>query len=96
MTHDRTDGNELGVTQEFLANILGVRRSGVTEAAAVLQDAGAIRYRRGYITVLDRARLERATCSCYRLLRNETDRLSGLLRQTPNFAASAEKPSVSF
>jgi CRP-like cAMP-binding protein len=79
MAHDRVEGNELVLTQEFLSVTLGVRRSGVAEAAAVLQESGAIRYGRGHITVLDRALLENSACNCYRLVRNETDRLAGLV-----------------
>jgi hypothetical protein len=66
MVHDRIDGYELGITPEFLAVILGVRRSGVAEAA-LLPNAGAIRYRRGYITVLNRARLA-SPCKSYWVL----------------------------
>jgi CRP-like cAMP-binding protein len=79
MAHDRVEGNELVLTQEFLSITLGVRRSGVAEAAAVLQESRAIRYGRGHITVLDRALLENSACNCYRLVRNETDRLGRLV-----------------
>ena len=72
---DRLTGNELVMTQELIANMLGVRREGVTEAAGNLQQAGLIRYRRGHITVLDRARLEQRTCECYAVVRREYDRL---------------------
>src|SRR6202162_1964411 len=63
---DRLPGNELMMTQELIANMLGVRREGVTEAAGKLQAAGLIHYNRGRITVLDRARLEQRVCECYR------------------------------
>ena len=63
------------MTQELIANMLGVRREGVTEAAGKLQDAGLIHYRRGTITVLDRPGLEARCCECYRVVRNEYDRL---------------------
>lgn len=63
--HDRTDGDTLNLTQEFLANMLGAQRTTVNEAAQHLQKAGAIRYMRGTIQVLDRAALERASCECY-------------------------------
>src|SRR5687768_17715981 len=62
---DRLPSNRLTMTQELIANMLGVRREGVTEAAGKLQDAGLIRYSRGRITVLDRARLEKRVCECY-------------------------------
>jgi CRP-like cAMP-binding protein len=72
---DRIDGNELCMTQELIANMLGVRREGVTEAARKLQHDALIRYQRGRITVLDRAGLERRTCECYRVVKAEYDRL---------------------
>jgi CRP-like cAMP-binding protein len=72
---DRLVGNELTMTQELIGNMLGVRRSGVTEAARVLQDLGAIQYRRGRITVLDRAILEQRACECYGVVKAETRRL---------------------
>lgn len=72
---DRLSGNELVMTQELIANMLGVRREGVTEAALKLQAAGLIRYARGHITVLDRAGLEKRTCECYAVVRKEYDRL---------------------
>lgn len=72
---DRLVGNELVMTQELIANMLGVRREGVTEAAGNLQDAGLIRYSRGRITVLDRAGLEARTCECYAVVKKEFDRL---------------------
>ncbi len=67
--------NDLVMTQELMANMLGVRREGVTEAAGKLQDAGLIRYSRGHIHVLDRAGIEARVCECYRVVRRETDRL---------------------
>ena len=72
---DRLPSNELKMTQELIANMLGVRREGVTEAAGKLQDAGLIRYRRGRITVLDRPGLEMRACECYRVVKTESDRL---------------------
>jgi CRP-like cAMP-binding protein len=72
---DRLRSNELVVTQELIANMLGVRREGVTEAAGRLHAAGFITYRRGHITVLDRAQLERRSCECYAVVRKEYDRL---------------------
>ena len=72
---DRLDSLELHMTQELIASMLGVRREGVTEAAGTLQKAGLIRYRRGHITVLDRRGLEERTCECYRVVKQEYDRL---------------------
>ncbi|MBZ8141742.1 Crp/Fnr family transcriptional regulator [Rubrivivax gelatinosus] len=72
---DRLRGNELVMTQELIANMLGVRREGVTEAAMRLQRRGLIRYARGHITVLDRAGLEASTCECYAVVKREYDRL---------------------
>src|ERR1700722_2094102 len=72
---DRLQGNQLVMTQELIANMLGVRREGVTEGALKLQQAGLIRYARGHITVLDRAGLERRTCECYQVVRREYERL---------------------
>jgi CRP-like cAMP-binding protein len=72
---DRLQGDELVMTQELIANMLGVRREGVTEAALKLQGAGLIRYARGRITVLDRSGLERRTCECYAVVKKEYDRL---------------------
>jgi CRP-like cAMP-binding protein len=72
---DRLEGDELLMTQELIANMLGVRREGVTEAAHSLQQAGLIRYARGHITVLDRAGLETRTCECYAVVKKEYDRL---------------------
>lgn len=72
---DRLDGNELVMTQELIANMLGVRREGVTEAAGKLQKVGLIRYARGRIRVLDRSGLEQRCCECYDVVRKEYDRL---------------------
>ena len=72
---DRLRSNELSMTQELIANMLGVRREGVTEAAGKLQDAGLIRYGRGKITVVDRPGLEARTCECYQVVKTEFDRL---------------------
>jgi CRP-like cAMP-binding protein len=72
---DRLPSNELKMTQELIANMLGVRREGVTEGARKLQSLGLIRYARGRITVLDRERLEERTCECYAVVKNEYDRL---------------------
>jgi CRP-like cAMP-binding protein len=72
---DRLDGYELIMTQELIANMLGVRREGVTEGALKLQKAGLIRYARGRITVLDRGALEHRSCECYMVVKKEYDRL---------------------
>src|SRR6202795_2430962 len=72
---DRLQDNELVMTQELIANMLGVRREGVTEAALKLQQDGLIRYARGHITVLNRAGLEQRTCECYTVVKKEYDRL---------------------
>jgi len=72
---DRLSSNKLTMTQELIANMLGVRREGVTVAAGQLQKAGAIRYSRGTITVLDRPKLEELCCECYAVVKRETDRL---------------------
>ena len=76
---DRLPASELAMTQELIANMLGVRREGVTEAAGRLQAAGLIHYQRGHITVLDRAKMEQRVCECYAVVKRETDRL--LLRK---------------
>ena len=72
---DRLSGNELSMTQELIANMLGVRREGVTEAAGKLHQAGLIEYSRGHITVLDRPGLEARVCECYQVAKTESDRL---------------------
>jgi CRP-like cAMP-binding protein len=72
---DRLGSNRLNMTQELIANMLGVRREGVTEAAGKLQKLGVIEYSRGKITVLNRSQLERRSCECYAVVRRETDRL---------------------
>ena len=72
---DRLQGNDLVMTQELIANMLGVRREGVTEAALKLQKVGLISYARGHISVLDRAGLEQRTCECYAVVKKEYDRL---------------------
>jgi CRP-like cAMP-binding protein len=87
LSMDRLPSNRLTMTQELIANMLGVRREGVTDAAGKLQKAGVIEYKRGQITVLDRPKLERMCCECYSVVKVETDRLlpylvSAVLRQT--------------
>lgn len=75
MSIDRLSGNRLLMTQELIANMLGVRREGVTEAAGKLQKLGIISYKRGKIEILDRTRLESLSCECYAVVKRETDRL---------------------
>lgn len=72
---DRLPDNRLTMTQELIANMLGVRREGVTESAGKLQEHGIIEYNRGHITVLDRPKLEQMSCECYAVVKKETDRL---------------------
>ncbi len=102
LSMDRLSGNKLTMTQELIANMLGVRREGVTEAAGKLQKAGVIQYSRGQITVTDRPKLETLSCECYAVVKAETDRLMPYLppivhtptvrlRPTPT-ALSAEPP----
>jgi CRP-like cAMP-binding protein len=75
--HDRVNGDELKLTQEFIAEMLGTRRSGVSEAATMLQEGGLIRYSRGNIKVLDRTGLEKFACECYATVKVTSDRLLG-------------------
>ena len=75
LTHDRVGADDFPLTQEFLAQMLGVRRASVSVAAGILQKAGFIRYSRGRITVLDRDGLESSSCECYAIIRAEFDRL---------------------
>jgi CRP-like cAMP-binding protein len=75
MCHDRVEGDELRLTQEFIAQMLGIRRSGVSEAAVVLQGKGLVSYSRGHITIIDRSGLEKFACECYGIVKAEHDRL---------------------
>jgi CRP-like cAMP-binding protein len=91
---DRLPGDELVMTQELIANMLGVRREGVTEAAGKLQAAGLIHYSRGHIKVLDRARLEQRVCECYAVVKKEYDRLLPYnIPGLPNTPAQPLRPS---
>ena len=81
LTIDRIPDKELILTQELVAGLLGVRREGITQAAGKLQEAGYIRYRRGHISVLNRSGLERGSCECYAVVRNETTRLLSAAQQ---------------
>jgi CRP-like cAMP-binding protein len=91
MSHDRSDGDTLGLTQEYLADMLGVCRSTVTLAAGALQRAGLIRYRRGAITVLDRPGLETVSCECYHVIREQYERM---LPRTGERASSRRQLSL--
>ena len=75
LCHDRAQSDELLMTQESISNMLGGRRQSVTIAAGRLQDAGLIHYSRGHVKILDRARLEKAVCECYQVVKSELDRL---------------------
>ena len=92
LTLDRMPTNELTMTQELIANMLGVRREAVTEAAGKLQAEGYIRYRRGHITVLDRAGLESSVCECYGVVKKEFERLLSDVRRRQTNAVAARRP----
>ncbi len=77
MTHDRMQSDEFLLTQEFLAMMLGVQRTGVSVAAGALQRAGLIEYRRGNVTIVNRSGLIRRSCECYGISKREFDRLLG-------------------
>jgi CRP-like cAMP-binding protein len=87
---DRLPSNQLAMTQELIANMLGVRREGVTDAAGKLQKLGVIQYHRGHIIVLDRPKLEELCCECYAVVKRETDRL---LPWTPGQSRSKNGPT---
>jgi CRP-like cAMP-binding protein len=89
MTHDRMNAAEFQLTQEFLAMMLGVRRSGVTVTAGILRRAGLIRYNHGLVTITDRAGLEHQSCECYRVSKREFDRLLG---DRPNIGGYPDLP----
>lgn len=89
---DRLPGNQVNMTQELIANMLGVRREAVTEAAGKLQSAGLIQYRRGHITVIDRPGLEARACECYKVVKHELDRLI-LASPAPVVAVPRARPS---
>jgi len=91
---DRLPTNRLTMTQELIANMLGVRREGVTEAAGKLQKLGVIEYSRGQITVLDRPRLEELSCECYAVVKKETDRLMPRPLALPAVMRPAAMPRV--
>jgi CRP-like cAMP-binding protein len=88
---DRLPSNEIVMTQELIAGLLGVRREGVTEAAGNMQKAGLIAYNRGHITVLDRAGLAARSCECYAVVRNEFDRLvPSAVTERPRFSTTGK------
>jgi CRP-like cAMP-binding protein len=86
---DRAPGRDLVMTQELVANMLGVRRESVTEAAGKLKQSGFIRYRRGHITVVDRQGLESRACECYGVVKKELDRLACDVRYSRDRATAA-------
>jgi Mn-dependent DtxR family transcriptional regulator len=73
MTHDRIKSDEFRLTQEFMSNMLGVRREGVNKVAGNLQKRNLIKYTRGQVTILNRTGLEAAACACYRIMKEESD-----------------------
>lgn len=94
LSMDRLTGNHLTMTQEFIGTMLGVRREGVNQAAAKLQQQGAISYSRGLIKVLDREKLEKLSCECYDVVKKETDILLPYLRQRQVITNAAAIPVV--
>lgn len=91
---DRIDGNEMHMTQELIASMLGVRREGITEAAGHLQNLGIIQYSRGHIRVIDRARLEATSCECYGVIARESARLVPPLALPPPVEIRTSSPRV--
>lgn len=94
LSMDRLAGNHLTMTQEFISNMLGVRRSGVSNAAAKLEQMGVISYARGMIKVLDRPRLEKMSCECYAVVKKETDLLLNYLPQKHRTPSASAIPTV--
>ena len=94
LSMDRLSHNSLTMTQEFISNMLGVRRSGVTQAASKLEHLGVISYQRGLINVLDRSHLESLSCECYRVVKKETDLLLHYLPQRQTIANVGTIPKV--
>lgn len=91
---DRLPGNEIRMTQELIANMLGVRREGVTGAASQMRSAGLIAYRRGLITVLQRSALEKRVCECYTVVKREANRLLPRREQHPAQASTGLRLSA--
>jgi len=94
MSLDRLSSNQLTMTQELIANMLGVRREGVTAAAGKLQRLGIIEYHRGQITVLDRTKLEALCCECYAVVKKETDRLMPYVQRRASSSAAGSRASA--
>lgn len=94
LSMDRLTDNKLTMTQELIANMLGVRREGVTDAAGKLQKLGVIRYSRGQITVIDRPKLETLSCECYAVVKAETDRLLPYLHEPEPASAAPPKAAT--
>jgi hypothetical protein len=94
MSLDRLSSNQLTMTQGLIANMLGVRREGVTEAAGKLQRLGVIHYQRGHITVLDRPKLQALCCECYAVVKKETDRLLPFEQRGAGTAAGQSRTPV--
>ncbi|MCG2594381.1 Crp/Fnr family transcriptional regulator [Ramlibacter sp. XY19] len=94
LSMDRLSGNRLTMTQEFISNMLGVRRSGVSSSASKLEQLGVISYDRGLITVLDRGRLEAMSCECYAVVKKETDLLLHYLPQRQVMKYVEDIPTV--
>jgi len=94
LSMDRLSHNRLTMTQEFIGNMLGVRREGVTQAALKLQQLGVISYARGLIKVLDRPQLENLSCECYEVVRRETELLLDYMPQRQTIKSTAAIPTV--
>jgi CRP-like cAMP-binding protein len=95
MSHDRVGSDEFMITQEFLGQMLGARRSTVSVSAGILQRAGLIRYVRGHVTIVDRAGLEAVSCECYAVIRNELERVvSPGQHQPPTRKPSDPRPAL--
>lgn len=95
MTHDRLGRQDFTLTQDFLSQMLGVRRATVSEIAADIQKQGIISYSRGHVKILDRVRLEELACECYSLIRGEFERLLGKPQASPRLSAHAKLPRLS-
>jgi hypothetical protein len=95
MTHDRVESDEFTLTQDFLSQMLGVRRATVSQIASKAQADGVIRYARGCMTILDRERLEEMTCECYGIIRAEFERLLGKPRVVPDLRLRPPLPTLS-